>query len=531
MNVSITQVVRDLGTSISSMQSAIAFYTLTMAALMLIGAKLNARWGLLRAFTIGSIIYGLGSSLTAFSVNMPMLFLGWSVIEGIGAVLVIPAIAALIALNYKGKERAIAYAVIGAVSGAAAAAGPLIGGFMTTYLSWRYVFLAETIVMAIVIYAARHLHSTAPRRSISVELTSAVLSATGMVIVVFAMLQSKSWGWVRPIEIPTILGYEIAPLGISLVAYLLVAGALLLRWFYRRQLAIEAANGEPLLRVSMLTVKSLRSGLSVLLSQYLITAAVFFVIPIYLQTVLGLNALDTGLRIFPLSIALIIFSAIGSRLSRQYSPRQIVRLGQYMLIAGSLFLLAAIDVQLQAFNFGLAMFVIGGGLGLLAAQLSNINISSAPEKQANEVGGLQGTAQNLGSALGTALIGSILIGSLTGGVISSVNDSTLPASIKSQINMNLKSAEIIPASEVVTLATSQGALPSDAQELSDIYLDSQLEGLKQSIFFLFIISMASLLLSSNIPREHPTRKIKRSKTNTTAYSGIAVENKPDTSPG
>ncbi len=147
MNVSITTVVKDLGTTVNAMQAAIAFYTLTMAALMLVGAKMCAKWGLVKTFVVGSLIYALGSFITAIASSMGMLFVGWSVIEGIGAVLVIPAIAALVATNYKGTDRITAYAIIGGISGAAAAAGPLIGGFMTTYLSWRYVFIAEVIIM------------------------------------------------------------------------------------------------------------------------------------------------------------------------------------------------------------------------------------------------------------------------------------------------------------------------------------------------------------------------------------------------
>ena len=192
MNVSIMTVVKDLDTTVNAMQSAIAFYTLTMAALMLIGAKLCARLGLLKAFAIGSIIYGIGSTITAFSQNFAMLFVGWSVIEGIGAVLVIPAIAALVATNYQGKDRVTAYAIIGGISGAAAAAGPLIGGFMTTYLSWRYVFACEVVIMIGVILASKPLKSLAANRSIKIDFWSAVLSSTGLVILVFAFLQSKT---------------------------------------------------------------------------------------------------------------------------------------------------------------------------------------------------------------------------------------------------------------------------------------------------------------------------------------------------
>ena len=499
MNVSIMTVVKDLGTTVNSMQSAIAFYTLTMAALMLIGAKLAARWGLLKAFAVGAIIYGIGSTITAVSQNFAQLFIGWSVIEGVGAVLVIPAIAALVATNYQGKDRVTAYAIIGGISGAAAAAGPLIGGFMTTYLSWRYVFAFEVVIMIGVILASKPLKTLPANKSIKVDFWSAVLSSTGLVMLVFAFLQSKTWGWIEPLNIPEINGHQIAPFGISIVIYLILIAIGLLKMFYDRQLDMEADGREPLVKASMLSIKRLRSGLSVLMSQYLITAAIFFIIPVYLQTVLGYDALKTGLKILPLSVALILFSGLGSKLVNKYSPKKIVRLGQFMLVIGTLFMMESVDTQLKSTIFGIAMFIVGGGLGLLASQLGNVNVSAVPEKDANEVGGLQGTFQNIGSSLGTALIGSVMIATLTSNIISSVNSSSLPSQTKTYINQNLKSAEIIPASQVVPLAESKGASQQDAQELSDIYAESQLSSLQDALFFLAAISFLMIVFSRNIP--------------------------------
>lgn len=500
MNVSISTVVKDLGTTVSAMQAAITFYTLTMAALMLIGAKLCAKWGLLRAFAIGSVVYGIGSLITAFSQNINQLFLGWSIIEGLGAVLVIPAIAALIAVHYKGKDRVMAYAIIGGISGAAAAAGPLIGGFMTTYLSWRYVFAIETIVMVLVLILSRRFKSVKPVKTEPLDIPSAVLSAVGMTAVVFGMLQSKVWGWVQPSAVtPTINGHEIAPFGISIVAYIILFGVFILVRFYDRQKRLEAKGGNPLLHVGMLSVKQLRSGLSVLLAQYMITAGVFFMVPVYLQMVLGLNALETGIKIFPLSVALILASLAGTKLIRRYTPRQIVRSGQYALVVGSVFLLWAMDATLSSFNFGLAMFIIGAGLGLLASQLGNVNMSAVEESASSEVGGLQGSAQNLGSSLGTALLGSVLVASLTTGFLTSVSASSLSPSTKSYIEQNVKTAQIVPASSVKDYAESRGATAQEASEISAIYSDAQLKSLKESAFFLVILSVLVIVLSRGIP--------------------------------
>jgi len=501
MNVSIQEVVTDLGTTVSSMQAAITFYTLTMAAFMLIGAKIASKLGLVKAFVIGALIYGAGSLITGLSQNIQTLMLGWSLIEGLGAVLVIPTIAALIATNYKGKERITAYAIIGGVSGAAAAAGPLIGGFVTTYFSWRYVFIAETIIMLAVLFFAKKFKDVSAKSNKPIDLLSGLLSAAGMALVVFGMLQSKVWGWVTPILTPQINGQPIAPFGISVVAYLIIFGSVILWLFYERQKKLETQKANPLVDVSLFKINRLRSGLAVLFSQYVITASVFFVIPIYLQMILGKDALETGIKILPLSVGLILFSLAGTKLSAKYSPKKIVRLGQIVLVVSTLLLLQAINKDLTGVLFAIAMLLLGAGLGLLASQLGNINMSSVAEDKSSQVGGLQGAFQNLGSSFGTALIGSVMIASLTTGFISNVQSSSLPSNIKEYVQLNTKSVQILPSSDVEQYAIDTGLSQTESQQIATIYQQAQLQGLKKALFYLVVITLLSILLSRNLPNK------------------------------
>lgn len=504
MNVSISEVVKDLDTSVSGLQAAITFYTLTMAALMMTGGKLGDILGRLKAFRIGAVIYATGSLITAISPNLATLMIGWSVVEGLGAVLVIPAIAALIAMNYKGKDRVIGYTIIGAASGIAVAAGPLIGGYVTTYLSWRYVFIAETVIMAIILIVSKVIADKKQKsQKNTIDFQSVALSASGMALLVYGILQSKTWGWVTPKSMPQINGQDIAPLGISIVAYLILIGVLVLYVFYRRQQKLEAAKSNPLLKVSMFSIKVLRSGLAVLGAQYLITSAVFFVMPIYLQMVLGLNALDTGIKIFPLSVAIVVFSAVGSRLISSYSPRQIVRGGQIALVIGSFLILGAIDPEMKNILFAVGMVVLGAGLGLLASQIGNVTVSSVSESQTSEVGGLQGTFQNLGASLGTALIGSIMIANLTSGFVGNINNiPDLSNEVKVAINEKSNSGlPIVSAGEVKAYALSSGMSEKDADSLSNTYLDSQINSLKVSVFFVSVLGIFAIFLSRNIPNK------------------------------
>ena len=502
MNVSISTVVKDLDTTVAAMQTAITFYALTMAALMLLGAKLGEEWGRKRAFVIGSIIYACGSLITGLAPNIQTLFLGWSVIEGIGAVLVIPAIAALVANNYNGKDRVTAFAIIGGISGAAMAAGPLIGGFVTTYLSWRYVFFAEVVIMASILMFRGVLKDSAKIIKSHIDVTSVLLSAVGLISLVYGMLQSKTWGWITPMGAMTINGKEITPLGISMVAYLILFGIIVLKLFFDRQVKLKESGQNPLLDPALFSIKQLRSGLSVLLAQYTIIAGVFFVIPVYLQMTLGYDALKTGIKIFPLSVSLILFSVIGTRLISVWSPKQIIRAGQYVLIVSSVVLLSSVSATLKGWLFGTAMFFVGAALGLLASQLGNVNMSSVKDNQTSAVGGLQGVFQNLGSSLGTALIGSILIASLTTVFNQNVQASTLPSNVKSYISTNTKAGvAVMPVTEVDALATSKGLSQPEATELSQIYSESQVDSLRTAIYGLIAIAVISLVFSRNIPNK------------------------------
>lgn len=502
MNVSISTVVEELDTTVDAMQAAITFYTLTMAAFMLLGAKLGDVWGRRRAFVIGSIIYAVGSLTTALSPNIATLFIGWSIIEGLGAVLVIPAIAALIADNYEGHARVSAYAIIGAASGAAVAAGPLIGGFMTTYLSWRYVFVGEVVIMAFVVGFSRLVTDKAGARPSRIDVVSVLLSAAGLVFVVLGMLQSKTWGWVVPLKWPVVNGVAITPLGVSLTTWFILAGAALIWAFVARQRRLAETGRPPLVDVTLFSILRLRSGLTVLAAQYALTAGLFFMVPVYLQMTLGLNALETGVRIFPLSISLILFSIVGTRLSLLWSPRRIIRVGQVILVLSSGLLLASVDLELKSAAFGAGMFAAGAALGLLASQIGNVNMSSVGEAQSSEVGGLQGVFQNLGSSLGTALIGSVLIGALATSFGGAVAASELSSETRALVvEATQGGVDIVPAASVEAIAADAGLDDAEAAELASIYAASQVESLRVAFVALIVIALVSLFFSRGIPTE------------------------------
>ncbi|MEI7813662.1 MAG: MFS transporter [Coriobacteriia bacterium] len=500
MNVSISQVVADLNTTVVGIQTAITAYTLVMAALMLAGAKLGDLWGSRRAFTLGLIIYGAGSLTTALSPNLPTLLFGWSFLEGLGAVLVIPAIAALVASTYQGHMRALAFGIMGGVAGAAAAAGPIIGGWVTTYLSWRIVFASEVVIMLVILAFVRVLKRTEPRGG-KLDMGGAVLSALGLGLVVFGILQSSHWGWIEPkAGVPVISGVTVAPLGLSPVIWLVAIGGFLLTMFVKLEHRIGDAGGEPLLDMRLFQIRQLRSGLSTLMAQQFITMGTFFVIPLYLQTVLGLSAFKTGVALLPLSIALLVCALGGSALSGRFSPKRIVSIGLLLMLASELLLQGTIGPTLGD-KFYLSLGLLGAGLGLLASQLSNVNLSSVDPSRGGEVGGLQGTAQNLGASLGTALVGSILIASLATSFNTNIQaNADLPTDVKTAIAQGTsKGLSFITVEAAGKLLDGKVPAAQQQQILSD-YSNSQIWALRKSIAVVAIVVMLAFLLTGGLPK-------------------------------
>ncbi|MEZ5126111.1 MAG: MFS transporter [Thermoleophilia bacterium] len=495
MNVSIAQVASDLGTTVTGIQTAITLYTLVMATLMILGGKIGSLLGRRRAFALGCIIYGSGSLTTALAPNLTLLILGWSGLEGIGAALIMPAIVALVAGNFTPAERPKAYGLIAAAGAMAIAAGPLIGGFVTTYASWRYVFAGEVVIVLGILVLARRVRDVAPSQRPRLDLFGALISAGGLGATVYGLLRTSEWGWIQPRTA------DIGILGLSPSAWLIAIGLVLVWFFFLWERHIEQRGREPLLSPSLLTNRQLAGGLTVFLFQFLLQAGVFFLVPLFLSVVLELSALDTGVRLIPLSVTLLAAAVGVPRVLPRTSPRLIVRAGLLLLMAGIVVLMSGIDLDADAAVVAIPMVLLGTGIGALASQLGSVTVSAVPDERSAEVGGVQNTATNLGASIGTAVAGSVLIAVLTAAFIQGIQQNPqVPDEIKTKASVTLAAGvpfvstsdlQAAMAEADVSSAISEAVLASNAQ--------ARIAGLKTALGVLAMFAVAALFVTGSIP--------------------------------
>ena len=495
MNVSIRQVAADLGTTVTGIQTAITLYTLVMASLMMTGGKVGAIAGRRRAFAIGLIIYGAGSLTTALSVNLGMLLAGWSLLEGIGAALIMPAIVALVAGNFPAERRAAAYGMIAAAGAVAVAAGPLIGGAVTTFASWRWVFAAEDVIVLLILLALRKVADAPPAARTRFDLVGCLLSITGLALLVLGALKSGTWGFVQAKP----GGPEL--FGTSPCVWLVIGGLLVLCAFFGWESRVERHGGEPLIRPSTLRNSQLAGGLSLFFFQFFIQAGIFFTIPLFLSVVLELSALQTGARLLPLSAALLITAVGIPRLAPRARPRLIVRLGLLSMTAGTLVLIGGISPGADAAIVAIPMLLIGLGIGALASQLGAVTVSALPDSQSAEVGGLQNTVTSLGASLGTALVGAVLISSLTTGLIQGVQDSSaIPPDVKAHATTQFAPGVPFTSDTDLKKELQQAEVPpAQADAVVAANSDARLAALRTSLWVVALFTVAALFCTGLIP--------------------------------
>ena len=499
MNTAIATVANDVGTTVTGIQTAITLYTLVMASLMITGGKVGQIVGRKRAFAIGCVIYACGSLTTALAPNLTVLIVGWSFLEGIGAVLIMPAIVALVATNFDRSERPRAYGLVAAAGAIACAVGPVIGGAFTTYASWRWVFAGEVLIVLVILFLARRFSDTPAAEGVKLDLAGTALSAAGLGLIVLGILKSGTWGFVQPkAGAPELLG-------LSPVVWMLLAGGVILGLFLRWESHRIAAGRGVLIDPTMLRNLQLRSGVVSFLFLFLVQAGIFFVVPLFLSVGLGLTAVATGVRLLPLSLTLLLFAVGVPKLLPNANPQRVIRIGFLVMFAGLVLLLALLDYGAGPEIVTWPLLLAGTGIGAIASQLGSVTVSSVPDEQAGEVGGLQNTGTQLGASIGTALAGAVLISALTASFLAGVsNNPRVPDRVVSQAQTELAGGIPFMSDKDLEAALDDARVPArSVDEIVQANAQSRIDGLRAAVALLALVSLAALPFTRKIPKVQP----------------------------
>lgn len=391
MEVSISSLATDLNTDLSAIQSIITLYTLVKASFLLIGARLQDFIGRKRTFLAGVAIYGIGTFTAAISQNTTILLLGWSILEGIGTVLILPATVTFITGTYEGKERAFAFGVWGGVASAASIFGLIFGGFLTTFYSWRWAFAVELVIVFIILTLHKMLKETHPTVSWNnFDLGGTLLSVLGLTALVFGFLQIKE-----------LEEWAIAP-------FLIIGGIILLSGFYFWERWLTRKEKGILADVSIMHERSFLAGNVVATGQKFISAGFIFLFPLFYEIIAGATAYETGIALLPMSLAIVASSILGTRLASWFEPKHVLLCGIAFTGAGLASLKDVFSLTTTAHDIIPGSFLFGIGLGIVLSQVTNLTFSYIRTERQTDASGMYNTARQLGSSLGTAIIGIVL---------------------------------------------------------------------------------------------------------------------------
>jgi MFS family permease len=395
MNVMINDISHDLGTSVQGVQVCITLFLLVMAALMIPGGKLTDKWGRKRCFTLGLTIYGIGALLSAAAPGLGVLILGNSILEGVGTALLIPPVYILTTILFTDmKSRARAFGVISGMGGVGAAMGPLLGGLITTAISWRAAFVFQAIVILIIVILSRRIEDPLPADPTRpFDVIGAVLSAAGLVILVMGILAADN--------------------NLTLSVILLAIGALILTGFFAWVRGRERAGKEPLLSIDLFHNRTSNLALITQNVQWLLLMGTSFVVSAYLQVVRGYNAVQTGVIFTAATVGILVSSLAAGRLAKRFQQRSLILVGFVITIAGVAVLLGVVKGSPSPWAFAPGLLLIGLGLGVMLTPSVNVVQSAFPEERQGEISGLSRSVSNLGSTLGAAIAGTILVSGLT----------------------------------------------------------------------------------------------------------------------
>ena len=501
MNVSISALIVDLNTTVSGVQSAISIYALVMAAFILIGAKLSDIFGKKRIFVIGLIVYGVGTTMASLSTSLGMLIIGWSMLEGIGGSLMIPNIQVLLRGTYQDEDLAFSYGMIGAVGAIGAAIGPIVGGFFTTYYSWRWAFRTELVIVIIVLVLSRYLtKDEAIESSPKFDFVGAGLSVLSWSSIVLGILLAQTYGFFMA-KRPFLIGsFEFAPLGLSITPVLIGLGAILVIFLFRWESRQEESDQDSLFKPSILNTSGIKSGFAVRFVHVGLIASFLYIYPLLLQLSFEYTAMETGVALMPYSLSLLVLAIVGSKLATRFTAKRIIQVGFILALIGLLIIGFTITPESTAADLSWGA-ILGAGLGLIASQILNLILSSVSVTNTAEAAGLTSTFEQLGNAIGVALVGTIMLSALSFSLQQQIrNNSVFPIEIQTELVTAVESGvQLMSNSQLESKLTAVGADQTMIAELKNLYGIARTSAFESGIGLMLFVAILGLIFTSGLP--------------------------------
>jgi EmrB/QacA subfamily drug resistance transporter len=498
LNVSLGTLIRELHTTLQSLQWVISAYSLTLAALTVTGGRLGDLFGRKRMFQLGALLFAVGSFIASISRSVPTLVVGESIIEGIGAALMMPATASLLVAKYRGHDRAIAFGIWGGVAAAASAVGPILGGFLTTHASWRWGFRINVFVVAVLLLGSAILGDEPVAGRKTIDWPGVLLSALGLFAIVFGIIEASTYGWIHASRPFAVAGRELVLGGLSIVPFAILSGLLILAGFVLWERRVERRGAVPIVSTELFRNRGFVAGASVIGIVMLGQNGLIFSLPVYLQSVRGLDAFHTGLTLLPMSVMLFVTSPSAAALSKRIPHKRLVQIGLGINFVAILALRQAfgVGIPLVALIPGLALY--GLGMGLVQSQINNLTLSSVPVEEAGEASGVANTFRQVGSSLGAAIIGAVLLTSIVTDLESAVGASArIPPAARPGIEAGVRR-------QGSGLAFGSGGLfdrlpPAARAEMADSRRLATIDGNRKALLYGAAFALLGLLASTRLP--------------------------------
>jgi EmrB/QacA subfamily drug resistance transporter len=505
LNVSFSTILKELNTDIQSMQWVITAYALMLTAFTITGGRLGDIYGKKKMFITGAIIFAIGSFVASISPNVGWLIVGESIIEGIGAALMLPATSSLLLSNFQGSDRAIAFGVWGGVAAASSAIGPIIGGYLTSNFSWRWAFRVNLVVVLILLIGSYLVKSTRTQeekdRSPGLDEIGILLSSVGLLSIVFGVIESSTYGWWRAKSIFAIGGHTFLLEGnLSIAVPAIIYGVIVLIGFLWWENYTEKRGKVPLVSFSIFRNRQFTTGALVTGIMTMSFSGIIFSVPIFLQSVRSLDAVHTGLALLPMSLAILVMAPLSAFLGKYILPRTLIQVGFVINLIGLSVLYLSLNTNATTWSLAPGLAIFGVGMGFIFSQINNLTLSAVEMKDAGEASGINNTLRQLGQTMGSAIIGAVLISSLSANLAAGVETSkVIPAQAKQQLASAI-SAQTSKVEFGGGSTVGNGMPQNIMEEITSISHEATAAGNREALVYSILFTFWALIFSFSLPK-------------------------------